>query len=543
MRDLVPGTRVGEWVIQAVAGRGGMGRVYRAHSPRHHVAALKLMDVGSDDGTFRQRFAHEVEAALRVSGKHIAAVLDADANAETPWLATEYIDGPTLGEAVRTSGPFSADDTLTLVADVAQALVDIHAAGIVHRDLKPSNVLIGNDGRVCVIDFGIAAWDGATHLTRTGHRAGTAEYLSPEQVAGRPAAAASDVFALGAVAYFASCGRSPFASHTYNETLARVAGGTYDIGPISDGRVATVIAACLAPIPAARPSPAELITMCRQVLASPPHRISRGSDAEDVPQDPTIIRARSMPDTGPGTSPRRTRRRTLVLGVVVSIACLGVVGGGYALWPRRPGPTGPPALSATLGTFPRGNVVTLTWEAPPTGPELRTTLQVGGAAPPPGCPSVLTTAGTCTFTGDYDTRYAVVVRTEANGQLSRIGPETTVTTYPQPSLAVGPGKIVTDESTGQKGCTILVTASGLAPDTTYDASLMTRYWETRKESPKPAKTTAKTDARGSLRGVTLAEATDAGPREWGYAQPDGWVRVTLATLTATQRSLGVPVES
>ncbi|MGB8384788.1 MAG: hypothetical protein WCG47_26685, partial [Dermatophilaceae bacterium] len=80
----------------------------------------------------------------------------------------------------------------------------------------------------------------------------------------------------------------------------------------------------------------------------------------------------------------------------------------------------------------------------------------------------------------------------------------------------------------------------LAPDTTYDASLMTRYWELRKESPKLAKTTAKTDARGSLRGVPLAEATDAGPREWGYAQPDGWVRVTLATLTATKAPWGCP---
>lgn len=166
------------------------GRVFQARSRVRSRVALEVLDPERVDGTFTRRFAHEVELARQVHSRHIAAILDADPTANPPWVAMEYVDGPTLQERISRTGRLATHEVLARVRETAQALSDIHAAGIVHRDLKPSNIICGTDGVVRVTDFGIAAAASSTQLTVSGQRIGTLAYTSPEQLRGARARAA-----------------------------------------------------------------------------------------------------------------------------------------------------------------------------------------------------------------------------------------------------------------------------------------------------------------------------------------------------------------
>jgi hypothetical protein len=188
-----------------------MGRVYLGRSPGGRPVAVKVVhqDLARDAG-FRRRFAREVATARRVTGFFTAPVVDADPDGEPAWLATEYVPGPSLGEAVEAHGPWPEHGVRALGAGLAEALEAIHAAGVIHRDLKPSNVLLAQDGPR-VIDFGISVAAEATALTRTGMTVGTPGYMSPEQLSGSaPVGPASDVFSLGAVLTYAATGIGPF---------------------------------------------------------------------------------------------------------------------------------------------------------------------------------------------------------------------------------------------------------------------------------------------------------------------------------------------
>lgn len=203
--------RVGRYRIVAVLGAGGMGRVYLGRSPGGRSVAVKVVHQGlARDEGFRRRFVREVATARRVTGFFTAPVVDADPDGEPPWLATEYVPGPSLGEAVEAHGPWSEHGVRALGAGLAEALEAIHASGVIHRDLKPSNVLLAQDGPR-VIDFGISVAAEATALTRTGMTVGTPGYMSPEQLSGSaPVGPASDVFSLGAVLTYAATGTGPF---------------------------------------------------------------------------------------------------------------------------------------------------------------------------------------------------------------------------------------------------------------------------------------------------------------------------------------------
>ncbi|RST10249.1 serine/threonine-protein kinase, partial [Streptomyces sp. WAC05950] len=145
---------VGGYRLAARLGSGGMGRVYLSHTRGGRPVALKVVHPElAEDPTFRRRFRREVEAARRVRGAYTAELIDADAEATPPWLATVYVPGPSLSEAVARRGPLPDAAVVWLMAGVAEALVAVHGAGVVHRDLKPSNVLLAADGPR-VIDFG-----------------------------------------------------------------------------------------------------------------------------------------------------------------------------------------------------------------------------------------------------------------------------------------------------------------------------------------------------------------------------------------------------
>ncbi len=239
-----------------------MGRVYLALTRAGRPVAIKVVRAEfGDDEEFRDRFRQEVAAAQRVHGLYTAQVIDADPDAPQPWLATAYVAGLSLQQAVTDYGPLPPDSVFLLVAGVAEALQAIHAVGIVHRDLKPSNVILAADGPR-VIDFGIAWAATAPALTRSGISIGSPPFMAPEQARGQPTTPAVDVFALGSLATFAVAGHPPFGVDEAVQVLYRV----LNEPPNLDGcppDLRHLIERCLAKDPAQRPQTSEIIDACR----------------------------------------------------------------------------------------------------------------------------------------------------------------------------------------------------------------------------------------------------------------------------------------
>ncbi|HEY1003611.1 MAG TPA: serine/threonine-protein kinase, partial [Streptosporangiaceae bacterium] len=201
---------------------------------------------------FRARFGREVAAARRVSGVFTAQVVDADVDGPVAWMATAYVPGPSLAEAVDTHGPLPDASLLALAAGLAESLNAIHAVGVVHRDLKPSNVLLAEDGPR-VIDFGISRATESTMLTQAGLVVGSPGFMSPEQAMGSDVGPPSDIFNLGAVLAFAATGEGPFGTGTTAALLYRVVHGapSLDLVPPT---VRPLIEHCLAKNPRQRPT-------------------------------------------------------------------------------------------------------------------------------------------------------------------------------------------------------------------------------------------------------------------------------------------------
>jgi hypothetical protein len=234
-----------------------MGTVYLGRAVSGRPVAVKVVRPDlADDTEFRARFRREVAAARRVGGFWAAQVVDADAEAERPWMATAYVAGPSLQEAVGQEGALPASVVRRLGATLAEGLAAIHAHDLVHRDLKPSNILLADDGPR-VVDFGIALERDATSLTRGG-AIGTAPYMSPEQVRGQDVTAASDVFSLGSVLVFACTGRSPFGSGAPEVVARRVVEDEPDLQGVPAGLL-ELVRSCLAKEPGKRPAPSDVV--------------------------------------------------------------------------------------------------------------------------------------------------------------------------------------------------------------------------------------------------------------------------------------------
>ncbi|MFE6165963.1 protein kinase [Streptomyces sp. NPDC056486] len=245
--------RYGRWTAGPPLGQGELGRVFLAHDGAGHAAALQVVHASlARDREFRTRLARELPAIGAVRGRRTAALVDADPQGAAPWLATEYVAGPTLAARARArdaDGPLVTPTTtaglLALASALAEALDDIHRAGLVHGGLRPSNVLLAADGPR-VVDFGTAGCAG-----RTAGHAGRAGYTAPELLAERGAAKPpADIFSLGAVVAFAATGREPFDAGDGNPDLAGV-----------PRELLPLVTACLATHPAARPAPRTVARM------------------------------------------------------------------------------------------------------------------------------------------------------------------------------------------------------------------------------------------------------------------------------------------
>ncbi|MFI8880330.1 serine/threonine-protein kinase [Streptomyces sp. NPDC055243] len=205
--------RIGVYAVERELGAGGMGTVYLARSRGGRLVAVKVARPElAADPHFRARFRAEVAAAHRVGGFHTAQVVNADPEAQEPWLATAYIPGPTLAGLLGAEGPMDSERLRQLGAAFAEALAAIHGCGLVHRDLKPGNIIMASDGPR-VLDFGIARAMESIRLTSTGVAFGTPGFLAPEQAQGAEVGGAADVFALGAV-LVAAAGGSAFGRGT-----------------------------------------------------------------------------------------------------------------------------------------------------------------------------------------------------------------------------------------------------------------------------------------------------------------------------------------
>ncbi|MFE5816307.1 protein kinase [Streptomyces sp. NPDC056479] len=261
MEKLGPGDpqHIGVYRLLARLGAGGMGDVYLARSDRGRTVAVKLVrrELAAQE-EFRARFRQEVQAARQVGGFWTAPVLDADTEAEVPWVATGYVAGPSLQQVVgHDHGALPERSVRILTAGLAHALRDIHAAGIVHRDLKPSNVLVTIDGPR-VIDFGIARaleTVDESGLTRTGALVGSPGFMAPEQVRGDRITPACDVFCLGSVLAYAATGRLPFGSidSGAHAVMFRIAQEEPDLEGVPEG-IAELVRDCLRKDPGARPT-------------------------------------------------------------------------------------------------------------------------------------------------------------------------------------------------------------------------------------------------------------------------------------------------
>ncbi|WP_433469896.1 serine/threonine protein kinase [Spirillospora sp. CA-128828] len=261
---------IGRYRVVRKLGRGGMGTVWLAEDGDGRRVAVKVINAElAREPEFRERFRQEVEAARRVRRFCTAPVLDAGLDQEPLWVATDFIDGPTVQEAVSANGPLRGADLDALAVGIATALTAIHQARLIHRDLKPSNVLLSPVGPR-VIDFGIArALDATGQLTRSGTVIGTPGYIAPELLAGDRPLPAADVFCWGAVVAYAGTGRPAFAGAGGAEINDRVQNAEPDLDGL-EPHLRQLVARALAKDPGARPAVPQVVSELTGSPSAPP---------------------------------------------------------------------------------------------------------------------------------------------------------------------------------------------------------------------------------------------------------------------------------
>lgn len=326
--------RLGRFDLLSRLGTGGQGVVYLGQSPDGSRVAVKtLSDQGTNDPDLRQRFRREAEAAQRVASFCTAAVLEMDLDATPPYIASEYVDGPSLQQRVEEYGPLSGGELNRVAVATLTALVAIHEAGIVHRDLKPANVLLGQGG-ARVIDFGVAQVAAGTG-TLTNSSIGTPAYMAPEQISGEPVSPASDVFAWGTVMVYAATGHTPFPGDQVPAILHRILNGEPELDGVPE-TLHPLVASALAKDPDQRVSATDALMALlgkRDYPAVAAAGAGGAIGAQTAPA-PTVTDAGSPP-TAVETARRRSKRGRgagkWVLGGVVAVLLLAAALGGVLL--------------------------------------------------------------------------------------------------------------------------------------------------------------------------------------------------------------------
>ncbi|WP_369252539.1 serine/threonine-protein kinase [Streptomyces sp. R41] len=357
----------GRYRLVDIIGSGGMGRVWRAHDEvLHRAVAVKELTAAlyvaeGDLARLLARTHAEARAAARINHAAVVTVHDVLEHDNRPWIVMELVEGNSLADEVKEQGRIQPAEAARIGLWVLRALRAAHAAGVLHRDVKPGNVLLGEDGRVLLTDFGIAQIEGDTTITRTGEVVGSVDYLAPERVRGHDPGPASDLWALGATLYTAVEGRSPFRRTSPIGTMQAVV-EEEPAEPVNAGALGPVLAALLRKDPAERPGAAQAEHMLAEAAAG---RLSSAAQS----YAPTGQAGYDTTETGTGTGtraqtvaatpyppvtigpvpapPKRHRLRTFAL--VVALAA--IVGGGVAVALQQFG-TGSPGDSASASSTP-----------------------------------------------------------------------------------------------------------------------------------------------------------------------------------------------
>src|SRR5712671_4908039 len=327
---------MGHYRLTARLGAGGMGVVYLGVSWDGAPVAVKVLrpELAGDE-EFRRRFGREVAALVQVKGVCTVRVIEADSQSASPFVVTEYAQGPSLSEYIDKHGSVAPDMLFGLATGLAEALTTIHAVGIMHRDLKPSNIILTDAGPK-VIDFGIARRQDTTAVTRTGMMIGSMGFMAPEQISGHPGPEA-DIFAWGVTVAYAAGGRSPFGAGSTHSVLYRIMYGDADIASVPDSLL-PLVEASLAKDPQSRPS-------ARQLLDRLTSGSSRTGSADDTTQ---VILARTW-QSGSHASPPSAGRPAAASAVTDAPTA-------DAPWPHVARSAAEPPSAAAPATVPPATV-------------------------------------------------------------------------------------------------------------------------------------------------------------------------------------------
>ncbi|WP_370420540.1 serine/threonine-protein kinase [Streptomyces sp. QH1-20] len=323
-------TRIGAHTVLARLGAGGMGQVYLGRSPGGRQLAIKLIrEDFAESAEALSRFRREVETVRAVRSAYTANLIDASLETTPYWLATEYVPGPTLVQAIAERGPLPSDTCFRLFAALAEALANVHAHGVTHRDLKPHNVILSSVGPK-LIDFGIARVAGQAAFTQVGTAPGTPGFAAPEVITRNDVSTAADVFALGATMAAAATGRPPYGEGAMESVTYRVVHGEIDVEGVEPG-LAALIRQCVDGDPGRRPDPVGIINRCAvtsSLADDPVYRLLTGLGAKGVP--PVRGYVPTLAPSAPQPEPQGHRsRRTVWITVAVAVAAVAA-GAGIA---------------------------------------------------------------------------------------------------------------------------------------------------------------------------------------------------------------------
>jgi Protein kinase domain len=290
--ELTAGARLGPYEVRGTIGAGGMGAVYRAHDTRlSRDVAIKILPASSGSVDALARFEREARAVAALSHPNILAIHDVGAEGSLHFVVTELLEGETLRARLAARGSLAPAEAVSYGVQIARGLAAAHDRGIIHRDLKPANIFITRDGRIKILDFGIAIFDQASvptgehsPITRTGLVIGTVGYMAPEQLLGQPATTQSDLFGFGVVMHEMLTGSHPFARQTAPEVQAAVlredpASLSRAVPGVSSSLV-RVIERCLDKQPSQRPESARDLAIFLEALGEAPAPVARPFDDE-----------------------------------------------------------------------------------------------------------------------------------------------------------------------------------------------------------------------------------------------------------------------
>jgi eukaryotic-like serine/threonine-protein kinase len=340
---LASGSRLGRFVLDRPLGKGAAGIVYLATDTmlKHHVAVKILHESLAHEREVRERFKREILLTRRVSHPGVARIHDMHEDEGLTYLTMEYVEGRTLAAEINETGTLPAWRTAQILAALAPPLAAAHAAGVVHRDLKPGNIMVKPDGRVAILDFGMATADDVARITKTGRTVGSLRFIAPEVWEGQPATMLSDLYAVGVILFACLAGRLPYDAHTPAQMFQALKGpipSLVGLNPDVTPAIDAVVRKAMSRVPTDRYLKIDDLVAEFQAACEPGAGLPAANNVNEdsLPRGETIaltasqlgLNDKSSP-TSTNTAPMRTHRAlpvpAMIAGAVLVLIVVGVV--------------------------------------------------------------------------------------------------------------------------------------------------------------------------------------------------------------------------